>query len=362
MTIRNPILAAAVSAVTAALLVTMSLTGARADNRDVLPWPSEWTAAEGRDHPLVGRIWSRAAGGLVSPQEYGTALARSRFILLGEHHDNADHHRLQAWAIATVSKLRGARLVEGAPQADAVAFEMLTPDQQEALDKFYGRNAKVPRTRTASDFGRIVKWETLGWPDFKTYEPIVAAALDAQLQIVAANPAREETRKAGREGAAGLAGDDVRRLGLDPPLEAKLAADLAEEIEESHCGMLPATALPNMSLVQRLRDARMADALLAVGEWKGAFLIAGNGHVRRDRGVPLYLARRGIAEVGVQVTSVMHVEVTAGKDRIEDYLDDGNDALADYIVLTARHARPDPCEEMRRQMERMRAQKKPSAG
>ncbi len=357
MTFRHSILAAVVPVVSAALLATLTIAVARADNRDVLPWPGEWTAAEGRDHPLAGKIWQRAAGRLVSAQDYGTALAKSRFVLLGEHHDNADPHRLQAWAISTVSKLRGARLVEGAPQADAVALEMLTPDQQDALDKFYGRNSKVPRPRTAADFGRIVKWETLGWPDYKIYQPIIAAALDAQLQIVAANPRRDETRKAGREGTAGLAVDEVRRLALEQPLDQAQAVALADEIRDSHCDMLPATALGNMSLVQRLRDARMADALLSVGEWKGAFLIAGNGHVRRDRGVPLYLARRGIAEA--QVTSVMHIEVTAGKDRVEDYVGEDDGTHADYVVFTARQTRPDPCDEMRRQMEQMRAPKKP---
>lgn len=357
MTFRHWILAAVVPVVSAALLATLTIAVARADNRDVLAWPGEWTASENRDHPLAGKIWSRKAGKLVSAQDYGTALAKARFVLLGEHHDNPDHHRLQAWVIATVAKLRGARLVEGAPQADVVAFEMLSPDQQETLDKFYGRNAKVPRPRTPADFGRIVKWEQSGWPDFKIYEPIVAAALDAQLQIVAANPSRDETRRTAREGLAALAAGEAARLALEVPLGDAQSSDLADEIRESHCGMLPAQQLPAMSLVQRLRDARMADALLSVGEWKGAFLIAGNGHVRQDRGAPWYLARRGIA--ADQVVSVMHVEVTAGKTRIEDYVEGGAETAADYVVLTPRQTRPDACEEMRRQMEKMRAQKKP---
>lgn len=349
--------AAAVRVVVTLLLIMFVAQPAHADNRDVLPWPSDWSATEGRDHPLAGKIWSHAAGKLVTPQDYGTALARTRFLLLGESHDNADHHRLQAWAISTVAKLRGARLVEGAPQADAVAFEMLTPDQQEALDRFYGRNAKVPRPRTAADFGRMLKWDTLGWPDYGTYEPIVAAALDAQLQIIAANPARDETRKVGREGLAWLGADVARGLALDADLETSAASALTEEIRLSHCDMLPAAALPNMSLVQRLRDARMAEALLSVGTWKGAFLIAGNGHVRKDRGVPWYLARRGIA--AAEIASVMHIEVAADKQQPQDYLADISVGVADYVVFTPRQTRPDPCDEMRRQMDQMRAQKKP---
>ncbi|MFN3868899.1 MAG: ChaN family lipoprotein [Hyphomicrobiaceae bacterium] len=330
---------------------------ARADNRTVFPLPLDWVSTEGRAHPLAGQVWSRAEGRLIAAQQYGTTLAKSRFILLGENHDNADHHLLQAWAIRTVAKLRGARLVEGAPQADIVALEMLSPDQQEALDRFYGRKSKVPRQRTAGDFGRMLGWEKLGWPDYAIYEPIVAAALDAQLVLTPANPTREETRRVGREGLQALALDEARRLALDVDLDATGGEELSREIADSHCGMLPLSALANMSLVQRLRDARMADALLAVGEWKGAILIAGNGHVRADRGVPWYMIRRGIPRESI--VSVVHMEVRPDRLSPAEYLSGADGAVADFVVFTPRQPRPDACEEMKRQMEKIKAQPKP---
>lgn len=332
--------------------------GANADNRQVVPWPSQWQSPELRTHPLAGKIWSRATGGFVAPQDYGTKLAKSRFVLLGEVHDNADHHRLQAWAIRTISKLRGARLVEGAPQMDVVAMEMLTADEQAPLDRFYGRNARVPRPRTAADFGRLMKWDTLGWPDYKIYQPIIEAALDAFLVITPASPARAENRKVSRQGLTVLPAGELKRLALDAPLPARLATDLADEIRDSHCGLLPEAALPNMSLVQRLRDARMTDAML-VSQWKGAALIAGNGHVRRDRGVPWYLKHRGIPDDEVIV--VRHIEVQEGKTEIGDYDLGGGGAetgLADFVIFTPRQTRPEPCEEMRRQMEAIKASRK----
>ena len=330
-----------------------------ADNRDVPALPRDWVSAEQRDHPLAGRIWSRQVDELVAAQDYGTRLAKARYVLLGEVHDNADHHRLQAWAIRAISKLRGARLVEGAAQIEAVALEMLTAEDSEALDRFYGRNAKVPRPRTAADFGRILKWDKSGWPDFAIYEPIVAAALEANLVLKPASPARSENRKVSKDGMAGIEAAEAQRLKLDEPLAADLAATLAEEIKESHCGMLPEPALPNMSLVQRLRDARMADAMLAGSEWKGAILIAGNGHVRPDRGVPWYLSRRGAAEA--DIVTVLHVEVEVGKTKPADYdvLDPVIGRKADFVVFTPRHTRPEPCEEMRRQMEAIKARQKP---
>lgn len=353
--------AAASAAALALAVLTLGLStwanGARADNRQVPPLP-DWQSKDLRDHPLAGRIWSRRASAFVTPQDYGTQLAKARLILLGEVHDNADHHRLQAWAIRTISKLRGARLVEGAPQMDVVAMEMLTADEQKALDRFYSRNARVPRSRTADDFGRLMKWDKLGWPDYAIYKPIIEEAISAYIAITPASPSRAENRKVSKEGLGALPEGEAKRLSLDTPLPPTVEKDLADEIRESHCGMLPDAAVPAMSLVQRLRDARMADAML-VSEWKGAALIAGNGHVRRDRGVPWYLQRRGVPADAIAV--VRHVEVEAGATEPRDYelgSDGEADALADFVVFTPRQPRPEPCEEMRRQMEAIKAKRK----
>lgn len=349
----------ALSSLTATLTALVSgVAPALADNRAVPDWPDDWQATDLRDHPLNGKIWSREKRNFVSPQDYGTRLAQTRFTLLGEVHDNPDHHRLQAWAIRAISKLRGARILEGAPQMDAVAMEMLSADNQEALDRFYGRNVRVPRSRTAADFGRLVKWDKLGWPPFEIYAPIIEAALNAYLVITPANPARAETRKVSKDGLGALPVEEVKRLALDRPLPPEQAKALEQEIRESHCGMLPDTAVPNMSLVQRLRDANMANAML-VSQSKGAALIAGNGHVRRDRAVPWYMEARNIPASDMVV--VRHIEVEAGKVNPDDYgLGASGDAadLADFVVFTPREPRPDSCEQMRQQVESMKSQRR----
>lgn len=342
----------------ASFLPAPGFVPAHADNRAVPNWPSDWQATDLRDHPLNGKIWSREKQAFISAQDYGTRLALARFVLLGEVHDNPDHHRLQAWAIGAVSKLRGARLVEGAPQMDVVALEMLSADEQEAIDNFYGRNARVPRQRTAADFGRLVKWDKLGWPAYEIYQPIIQEALNAHLIIAPANPSRTESRKVSKEGIGAVAKDEVERLALDHPLPPEQSKALADEIRESHCGMLPDTAVPNMTVIQRLRDARMADALL-VSQWKGAALIAGNGHVRRDRAVPWYLEARGIPASDVVV--VRHVEVEAGETTPENYgLGPSGKAneLSDFVVFTPRQSRAEPCEQMHQQMEAIKAQRR----
>lgn len=341
------------------LILTLAISaygsGAAADNRDPPPPPTQWKSQELREHPLVGKVWSAKEKAFVELRDFGRSLAIARFVLLGEVHDNADHHLWQAWAIRTVSKLRGARIVEGAPQLDVIAMEMVRTDQYDALDKFYGRNVAVPRPRKARDFGRMLQWSKSGWPDFEIYEPIIEQALYEQLVIIPASVSRDFIRKLSKEGASALADGESERLVLAQPLGPVLEKALADEIRESHCGLMPESAIAPMSFIQRFRDATMADSLLSVVSGKGGILIAGNGHVRRDRGVAWYLERRGVP--AEQIVALKMAEVAEDKTDPEDYVERGENGAGsvDFVVFTPRQVRDDPCEKMREHMKKKSA-------
>ncbi|MDX2258232.1 MAG: ChaN family lipoprotein [Hyphomicrobiaceae bacterium] len=321
-------------------------SGARADNRTVPALPTDWRATGLIDHPLVGKVWSSAQGAIVPAQDMGRAIALGRFVLLGEVHDNPDHHLWQAWGIRTISKLRGARIVEGAPQIEIIAMEMLSVDQNAGIDRFYGRDVEVPRPRGAKAFGRMVGWETSGWPDYAIYAPIIDQALFEQIVVVPASASRELTRNVSKEGLAALSIEEADRLALSKPLPEADAQALRDEIRDSHCGLMPETAFDRMSVVQRFRDATMADALLSVATGKGGILIAGNGHVRRDRGVAHYLAARGVAPKDIVAVGI--VEVAEGKVDPQAYAaGPGGQSIYDFVVFTPRLERPDPCVAMR---------------
>jgi hypothetical protein len=74
----------------------------------------------GAEHPLVGRIWSTRAGRFVDEATLRAALRG--YVLLGEKHDNVDHHALQAQLLDAMRE--GGR-------RPAVAFEMLDASAQE---------------------------------------------------------------------------------------------------------------------------------------------------------------------------------------------------------------------------------------
>lgn len=328
----------------------LPVAAAHADNRSVPPVPTDWVSTLHRDHALVGKIYATGPRAFVSAQDMGRTIALARFVLLGEVHDNPDHHLLQAWAIRTISKLRGARIAEGAPQIAFVALEMIRADQQSALDKFYGRDAEVPRPRPPRALGRLLDWDKSGWPEFSIYEPVVSQAMHERLVIVPASPPLNLDRKVSKDWSSALSQSDIARLALDREFASDLQDALIAEIRDSHCGLIPETAFERMSRVQRFRDAMMADAMLSAGPYKGAILIAGNSHIRRDRAVPYFLEARGSSPDSL--VSVAHVEVRPDENDPENYVSkapDGRPAV-DFVVFTPATDRPDPCEKMKSAM------------
>lgn len=222
--------------------------------------------------------------------------------------------------------------------------EHIRMDQQPALDAFRALNPPG----TTADLFRLLEWDKSGWPDQKMFEPLFAAAIAAKLPILPGDPAKGKVREVARGGIDAIPADDLARLKSDTPLPEPLAANLAAELKGSHCGLLPDKAIPGLALAQRYRDAHIADQLLkATGDHGSAILIAGNGHVRTDRGVPWHLKQRAPDK---KVLSVMLIEVEDGKTDPEAYVPrdpDGRPA-ADFILFTPRAERTDPCAEMRK--------------
>jgi uncharacterized iron-regulated protein len=121
---------------------------------------------------------------------------------------------------------------------------------------------------------------------------------------------------------------------------------MRREMSEVHCGLLPESMLDSMVLVQRVRDALLAERLHeGTDRGRGALLIAGAGHVRRDRGVPAQLARA----YGARSLAIGLVPVKAQDTTPESYAA-GFDAAAlpfDFVWFTPRTDDVDRCAEMR---------------
>lgn len=283
-----------------------------------------WLTKLDRDNALVGRIWDVKSRVLVDERTLRQRLGQARFVLLGERHDNPDHHRLQA------------RVIEGLAQAGrkpAVVIEMLEVSQQAALDGYLARP-----DANAAGLGAALGWERTSWPPFAEYQPIFEAAFAHHLAIFAGNVPQPEAKALVKQGLSALSSERVHELGLDEVFPAPLEASLLDELRSSHCGQLPESLLGPMALAQRARDAQMAKVMLTAGANDGAVLIAGGGHARLDRGVPYQLAR---AAPGVSVASLVLREVRHGETNPAVYA--AEEGPFDYVWFTPRGNDDDPC-------------------
>lgn len=306
-------------------------------------------------HPLVGRVFkdgrpisvtegacARTPLQQLTVELWGT-IREGGIVLLGEVHDNPEQHAARGdilWPrLDSLVPTRGLR--------PAAVFEHIRATQQGEIDGFYRKAARSRRLWRAFDLLRELKWNATGWPDAEIFQPLFDAALRAKLPIYPGNGPRDRMRPLARGDQTGITDEEAARLKIAQGMPEPLLAALAAELEESHCGALPASAFGPMSLAQRYVDGFMAESLAkAARQHGGAFLLAGNGHVRTDRGVPWHL--RQIAP-DRKIVAVMLLEVEAGEHDPATYVPRAPDGAwaADYVLFTPAHPRPDPCEKMR---------------
>ncbi|MCU0764942.1 MAG: ChaN family lipoprotein, partial [Burkholderiaceae bacterium] len=126
-----------------------------------------------------------------------------------------------------------------------------------------------------------------GW-DWRLYRPFVELALEYELPIVAANLSRADAMRVAAQGFAAAFDEATRRrVALDALPPALLAAH-EKAVDDGHCNRLPAEALPSMARAQIARDLALAEAIRPHIA-RGVVLLTGNGHARRDIGVPFFL-------------------------------------------------------------------------
>ncbi len=253
------------------------------------------------------RIIEVASGREISRAQLLAQARQSDFLLLGEIHDNPHHHFRRAELITAL-----------APKA--INAEQLEEGRRTDWAKASGEPLKSQLTTAGFD---AAGWQ---WP---VHEPLFASLAKARIDVVGANISRDLARRIVREGNPALPPGLAATLTanpLSPSAEAALDADLLD----NHCGQLPATRLPGMRLAQRARDAAMAVGLTTLPE-RPAILVAGNGHVRGDYGVPALLAR---LRPGARIINIGFEEEGKATDAGTTYT---------HIWTTPAVHRDDPC-------------------
>ncbi len=239
-------------------------------------------------------------------------LRQQDLVLLGELHDNPQHHRLRGELIAHFARPGTTVVAEHLPSGARVAAGGPLQSDLEAA----GFDAKGWR-----------------WP---LHQPLFGDIRAQALPLVGGNLPKGYSKQLMAGGEASLTdalASSYRQAPLAPAAVARLDGDLVD----GHCGQLPDKYLAPMRLVQRATDISMANMLLAHAP---AVLVAGNGHVRKDYGVPQVLEALAPS---LKISSIGFYE--RGGDRAE--LIKSLAGRYDYVWLTEGAGRSDPCENFK---------------
>ena len=256
------------------------------------------------------------------PFSWEDRLRGDAIVLLGEVHDNPVQHAL---------RLEVLRRAFEAGWRPAIAMEQLDREHQidiELARKGRPLDADYLIEKAAKEHGQSMN----GW-NWEYYRPYVALALQYGVPLLAANLSRHDAQKLIVLGNSAVFDDSMERLlGLDRQRPALLEAQ-ENEIDAGHCHALPREHLPAMARAQLARDAVMAGVLREHGA-QGVVLLAGDGHARRDIGVPAWFDPATLARV-----------FAVG------FLEGGEPAppasAFDAVVITDAAPRRDPCATLR---------------
>ena len=274
------------------------------------------------DHDLVNKIWGVSEQQFISREALLPELLTSRYLLLGETHDNLSHHEHQAAIIADLHR---------ASANVSVHFEMINLQQSSVLEQ--------QRQLSTNRLIELLQEKNSGWDYDGMYRVIFEQTMQAGFTMFSANLGRKELMAMTSLDAAELE-EPFRSVLQEVTLTADMQKEMSKEIVVAHCDALPEDMVAPMIMAQQLRDIALSQSLQQ-GNADIRVLITGNGHARHDRGVSLYLHNM---DAEARSISIAFMEVDENKLRPADYAERWDQRLPfDYIWFTPRFDREDPC-------------------
>jgi len=231
-----------------------------------------------------------------------------RYVLVGESHTSADHHKLQARVIDALA---------GAGRDVIVGFEMFTRPNQASL---------APMTLGKWDdetFQREADWKGQWGFDYTLYKPIFDVVRQRRLPMVALNVPRDWVRAVGRGGPGALSADQKSELP-----ELYLGNQEHRSIFNAMMGGHPPSgaAGDNTYAAMVLWDEGMADTAMKAMKWRSGnavmVIVAGAGHVMYNQGIG-YRIKRHSGEGSVVVVAIDGSEAR-----------DVSRGLADFVYMS----------------------------
>jgi uncharacterized iron-regulated protein len=232
--------------------------------------------------------WADGAGRPLATNDLLRRAAAAPVVLLGEIHDNPDHHR---WQLQTLAALHA--LVSGPGPGLAIGLEMFPRRVQPALDRW------VAGEMDEAAFLREVEWNRVWAFDPALYLPILHFARMNRVPLVALNVERALVSRTHKEGWRAIPGPEREGVGDPAPPPAAYRERLAEAMAgHDKPGATPPdpSALDRFVEAQLVWDRAMAEGLAGIRARTGRLVVglAGAGHLEGHLGIPFQLKALGV--------------------------------------------------------------------
>lgn len=240
---------------------------------------------------LAPGSWALPAGdktSTITPDAAVAAVRNTRFVLLGESHDQTDHHRWQLHSLGMLLAQRG-KLVLG--------LEMFPRRVQAVLDRWVAGELTEQQLLNNSD------WNSIWGFDPEIYMPLFHFARLQRVPMVALNVERKLVHDVGERGWAAIPA--AAREGIGDPAPASPAyREQLKQIYALHVRAQESTdqMFDHFVESQLLWDRAFAEALDGAARTHPEALVVGiigSGHLRDGHGVPNQLRALGAGRVAV---------------------------------------------------------------
>ena len=236
-------------------------------------------------------------GKSVGASDYLKQIEKNRVVLLGEHHDSAEHHRWQLQVIAGIYTLN--------PQL-VLGFEMFPRQVQPILDQW------VMGHLSETELLKKTDWENIWSFDPKLYLPIFHFARMNKIPMVALNVDKAFAKTVRDKGWENIAEEDRQGIKNPAPFVPEYIAFMAEVFKRHDHHQTPekASDLKNNPAFkkflqgQQLWDAAMAQGISGILKQENPPLVVaimGSGHMANRFGVPLQLEALAVKDVVIMV-------------------------------------------------------------
>ena len=275
-------------------------------------WPLSLLALMLVAHVSHARIIDLHTEQEITEQMLVERLRTQDVVLLGELHDNAQHHALRAGLISQIKR-----------------------DKLSVIAEYLPSGVRVKRAGALLSDLEAAGFDAKGW-QWPLHSPLFDAVLAANMPLIGGNLPKGFSRQLFEKGESALPAPMARAY-QTASLSPEASRHLDQDLIDGHCGKLPDKYLQPMRLVQRATDLSMAQALL---DHAPSVLLAGNGHVRKDYGVPQALAALTPA---LKLTAVGFYEADTPREELVKSLR----GRYDIVWISEPAERSDPCENFK---------------